>query len=398
MITPSAIDVIIRNRLREEFNDVIEIEFSQDKYPVGVIVEKVDLHHEYGVVGLCFDPYKNQVFLADLSGYRVEEIVRLPKMFSKVLAVDLVYDYAYDTYFLYVCQGYAKNYLYRVSADFTKVLASYETNLAGGDRGALVLASMPTYRLIYLSDDVAEVWGDIPSDTSKMPSFTSTGLPLRAEAKSYATYAGERGKAYAHDGSLPLTRWGDEWVGLIALHSGTEDLHTQAIAFYTYDPEKGHMSCCWSPVILATWSMLGKKWQAYTYFKHITDALGYRFHLVGYRMWKGVYRPFLVRFPEWLLWELGRKRICTLWLDTQISAGSTTAAIPGWGWKTIHFTSDTAGDLTVYIDAVGRNDWKAIYTSTGVTSDVVQTTYSGMRMRLGFSAAAKVTAHVIVEM
>jgi len=321
----------------------------------------------------------------------------LPEATAPAVGVDLIYDYKYDTFFVHVCKGYAKNYLYRLNPALDTVLASIETNIAGGGRGAIIPVSKPTYRLIYLSDDIAERWGEIPSDTSLMPTFYDTGFPLTAEAKSYAAYAGEAGKGYAHNSKLPLFRIGDEYVGLMSIHSGSEGLHSQTPVFYTYDPTKCHVVCGWYPNLLAGTTLTYKKWGALTFFHYFTDVFGRRFDAIYRRNWKGIYYPFRCRFPEELLYELGKKRIYTLWLGTAISAGDTTPVIPGFRRKTIHFTSDIAGDLSVLLDAVGRNDWKTVHTEIGTTDALIFTDRAGLRMRFSFSVAATVTLHVMVE-
>jgi len=394
----------LRQILREELEDgIMEFEFSKSKYPKGVKIQKVEYNVDYGAVGLCIDADTKRLFLADVEDFRVSEIQRLPsEIRADGLGCDMLYDWKYDTFFVYVCRSHGENYLYRLSSDLTKVLAKTETNIGGGDRGALAIADgkEDKYRLFYLTDDETELSGAIPEDTSLMPSLASTGLPLRAEGKKYGTYNGEAGKTYAHDGTLPLARWGDELVGFITLHSGITELHASALAFYTYDPEKMHISCGWTPFILSPRYLTFKKWYKTPHleYSYLTDLLGAKFHVIANIHVVELDVPLALRISDRLLFELSKRRVYTLWLDTSIEAGATTAAIPGWGRKTIHFTSDTAGDLTVYLDAVGRNDWKEDVKAANTTDAILFTDHSGVRLRLGFSEAAKVTAHVVVEL
>jgi len=383
------------------FFETIEFEFNKSKYPEGVRIEKVEYSTDYGVVGLCVDMESKEVFLADIDGFKIEEIIRLPTQIRGVYACDMIYDWKYDTVFIYTCVDYAKNYLYRLSSDLQTVLASLEENVGGGDRGALALTPHPDYYLVYLTDDIDVYTGVIPSDTSVMPTMSKTGFPLRVEAKAYATYNGARGKMYAHDGSCPLIRFGDEFVGFIRLHSGMIELHSSALASYTWDPEKAHMVCGWSPILLSPRHLMFKKWTGTPalIFKHLTDLLGKRFYAIASQLYKNGYvQPLAIPFPEQYILELLKKRIYSLWCGNAISANETSPCIPGWGRKTIFFKSDTSGDLSVYLDPVGRNEWKEIAKETAITEAVIQTTYSGARLRLGFSAGATVTAYVIVEM
>jgi len=87
------------------------------------------------------------------------------------------------------------------------------------------------------------------------------------------------------------------------------------------------------------------------------------------------------------------------WWDEDISGGDTSFPFTGTGRKTIYFTSDTSGDLTVQANPKGAESphWFPIVTESGTTEAEIQTSYSAQQMRLKFSAAAHVTATVVQE-
>ena len=86
------------------------------------------------------------------------------------------------------------------------------------------------------------------------------------------------------------------------------------------------------------------------------------------------------------------------WANEAISVGATTYPFYGFGRKTLYFTSDTSGDLTVEFSPRGaKDDWYSLVTYSAVTSKIVQITESFPLMRLKFSAAATVNATVLVE-
>jgi len=85
------------------------------------------------------------------------------------------------------------------------------------------------------------------------------------------------------------------------------------------------------------------------------------------------------------------------WFNDSIEAGEATRPFIAYGRKTIHFTSDTSGNLTLSEDAFGDNNWRTVFTVSNVTEAVEQTTHSAPYGRLEFSEAATVSAVVIVE-
>jgi hypothetical protein len=86
------------------------------------------------------------------------------------------------------------------------------------------------------------------------------------------------------------------------------------------------------------------------------------------------------------------------WQGDSISAGSNSTYFPFFGEKkTIIFSSNVSGDLTIEVDPVGMGNWTTFYTASNVTSVIYQTTYSAYLARLKFSQAATVNAYIILE-
>jgi len=63
----------LRNPLRNELDDEIPIEFDVVKYPSGVLIQKVEIHPDYGRTAICIDPADGlRPFLAGVDGDRIE--------------------------------------------------------------------------------------------------------------------------------------------------------------------------------------------------------------------------------------------------------------------------------------------------------------------------------------
>jgi len=286
--------------------------------------------------------------------------------------------------------------LYRVSKDFETVIASedplYVEGVMWDTGGAGFLQPFADDRMYVFADGgpgTALLRGD-PS-ALPLPTLTRRPYPVTVEAPWYATYAGAPGKAHAHDGVSCAIQVGDYWVLCLRTHHGL------VFCFSVWDEEKEHYV-----------TGIDLEGIAFSYqpgfdipeWGFITRALG-RAYILIYDCMAGPLTPrfktYAVRLPRGWLDPRGRRLIYPLWFENAIAAGEASPAMPGWGRKTIHFTSDTAGDLRVELDAVGRNDWKEVFTLTGITSALEQTLHSGLRLRLSFSVAATVTAHVVCE-
>jgi len=85
------------------------------------------------------------------------------------------------------------------------------------------------------------------------------------------------------------------------------------------------------------------------------------------------------------------------WFKDDINAAEETLMFWFYGRKTIFFTSDTSGDLSIELDPMGRGDWQTLDTVLATTDEIYQTTYSAQRAKLAFSGAAKVTAYIVEE-
>jgi len=87
-----------------------------------------------------------------------------------------------------------------------------------------------------------------------------------------------------------------------------------------------------------------------------------------------------------------------LWNNTSISAGQNSPPLVTMGWSevTISFTSNTSGNLTVYVDPVGDGTWEAYATYSSITSQIFTIRDHFARVMLSFSAAATVTAKALL--
>jgi len=232
-------------------------------------------------------------------------------------------------------------------------------------------------------------------------SFTKRPYPITVEAKPYATYAGEAGKGWAHDGASGPLAIGGGVVFLLSVHNVFGD-RGLALCHASYDGAKdAWVAGVDYDMLIGPRTSFGMGWDTGAFdFGSPTNKLGRHLTLLVSEFVGGrspPYKTYAMRLPWWLLSPKDRRLVYSLWQGNSIGAGETSPAMPGWGRKTIHFTSDAAGDLTVYLDAVGRNDWKEVLALTGITSALEQTLHSGLRMRLSFSVAATVTAHVMAE-
>jgi len=76
------------------------------------------------------------------------------------------------------------------------------------------------------------------------------------------------------------------------------------------------------------------------------------------------------------------------WLETDIN-------LLRWESKTLHFSSDTSGDLTVDVAPDQTDDWRTLFTRTGITEDITQSRQDFARMRIKFSVDATITAKLV---
>jgi len=102
--------------------------------------------------------------------------------------------------------------------------------------------------------------------------------------------------------------------------------------------------------------------------------------------------------PEWLRKIITKTGVNTVWDSESVTGGTY-----GYSWVnalnhdriTIHFTSDTSGDLTVEVDPDGQGGWRELYTRSSITEDVTQTSYDFTHLRAKFSVDATLTLKAI---
>jgi len=346
------------------------------------------------------------VYVADINeDLEISNPLKLPIAGA---GASIVYDHNSNSWLLLVISAikFRRYGLYRLSRDFSTIIASQDPLLVDGyewHRGAAGClfypgGGAPSKTLFAFLDGygIYLATGDI---TQTLPTLSLNKWPVTVEAKTWVTYNGEAGKGYAHDGVFSPVIVGDQLLLVFGIHDSFD--RGIILGWGTYDETKRHFSFGLDyDLIKAPRGYAFGGYMGTMYHGFITDLLGrgYTFLFTEHfeeRTPKK--KSYAMRMPWQFLSPKGRRLVYSLWQDTSIDANETTPCIPGWGRKTIHFTSDTPGDLTAYLDAVGRNDWKEVLSYSGVTSVLTQTAYSGLRFRLKFSEAAKVTAHVIVE-
>jgi len=90
----------------------------------------------------------------------------------------------------------------------------------------------------------------------------------------------------------------------------------------------------------------------------------------------------------------------TPWKDTSISANDETDPIPTFGFtrKTVSFTSNTAGTLSIQMDGAGDGGWEEIESVPVGANERIQRLidYDCARIKLVFDSAATVTAKLVM--
>jgi hypothetical protein len=347
------------------------------------------------------------VYVADVDeSLEVENPLKLP---VRGMSPSIAYDEVAGRWYLLV-QSAVKSRrfgFYILSGDFKSVVASQDPLLVGGvEWNTGGHGFLHYFRNLYAFVDGGrgtELLKFLLSDLRSSPPKISPAqrpYPITVEANTYATYAGEYGHGWAHDGVSGSVCVGDEIVFLLSVHNGFGD-RGLTLCHTNFDAAKDTWATGVEYDMFFGPRTYGNGWYVGAFdYGCITDVLKRRYILLVNEWIAGrtpLCKTYALRLPWWFLSPRGKRLIYSLWLNNSIAAGETSPAMPGWGRKTIHFTSNTAGDLTTYLDAVGQNDWKTVGTHTGVTSVLAQTEWSGLRMRFGFSAAATVTLHVLVE-
>jgi len=85
------------------------------------------------------------------------------------------------------------------------------------------------------------------------------------------------------------------------------------------------------------------------------------------------------------------------WYNDVIIADDASRAFPGYERKTIWFTSNVAGNLTIEVDPIGIGNWETFDTIPSTTTIQYNMVHSCHSIRLKFSMAATVTAVVVIE-
>lgn len=396
----------VRRVVREELDDLYLVEL---KPPSGVksIAFPTVFRWIDGSEKVIFSDDDDNIYVADIDkDLSITNPVKLP---FNGKAPSIIFDGDVERWYIlvYVIEWRDTWYgFYVMDRDMKKVLAYQKPLLIDGTiwypsgHGFLLLGSNlyafinDAYKITIAIADLGNLW-----DITPIINFRSSKYPVSVWSSRY--HIGATGPIYPryHIGASGPIYLGDQLIFLITI----DDIFGRGLvlAYSTFDPEKEH----WTTGVnydyiiappTSAWDEYGASW----IWGSLTNLLGR--HTILFLTEADLYRTpyyktYAFRMPWWLLSPHNKKLTYTLWYNTSVSAGETSPAMPGWGRKTIHFTSDTAGDLTAYLDAIGTNDWKPVLTRSAVTSVVDQISYSGLRFRLGFSATANVTAHVVVE-
>jgi len=401
---------VLEEKLRLELDDLW---FEEIKPPAGVdaVVYPNVFQTPEGEVKVIFnDSTRSKLYIADIDeDLQVTNPVTLP---FNGYCPSIVYEPNQDNWLVLVFSRVksARYGLYRLSRDFQSVVASQDPVLVSGVPGApdpcewvtggagalyvphdemlWLLGDFSGYGLEFSGTGLAT--GD-PHET--VPTLTWRNIVLQ-EAREYYNLYG-----YAFDGVSSIVNMGDMFAWLQNMHGAQHGGFALAFGYWNY-PEKKLVGALDYSLLFGS-VITGHPWDVGTLIHaSLTDVLLKR-HLLALltyttKRWTK-FKSYAFRLP----WELFDPKKHTLiwhvWINESIDAGATSPAIPGFGRKTIHFTSDTAGDLDVLLDAIGLGEWKTDTSVPSTTDALVYTDHSGLRLRLKFSAAAKVSAYVVVE-
>jgi len=407
---------LLRGEIRNKLEDVVfEVEFPPEiKYPlVGCVCQGEDTP-----IYILFSEEEKRAYVGEIDEDFVVRNVRVLPGGEGFSHPHALWDLRSENWLLTMINAPERRLkLSRLSPDLEREVAStYPLTVAGVE---VVVGGFVSLFYTYELRDMAPtftgkdpVWliGDVhvpgvqpltgvgllvaDNIAETLPTFGTHRGKLFPEAASYSIHAGEYGKGFTIDGASSPFQFGSHVAFIANTHHRGSKLPIPC--WMLWDNQAGRWVGGYSPQPLVEIppSMYFIAVHNFT----LTSLLGRRLHLFLPYLLDGAVRAVALPIsPRAFPPEGYRQVIWSLWLDDAISAGENSPAIPGHGRKTVHFTSDTSGDLTAYLDAVGRNDWKTVFTLTGVTSALEQTLHSGMRFRLGFSVAATVTANVVVE-
>jgi len=102
--------------------------------------------------------------------------------------------------------------------------------------------------------------------------------------------------------------------------------------------------------------------------------------------------------PKWLLEVLTSQGVNYIWDSESVTAntyGYSYINALNYARKTLYFTANASGDLTIEVDPNGSGNWYVLDTKTGITNLVYHTTHDFTYMRIKFSVDATITAKVV---
>lgn len=408
---------MLRRVAREELDNLYVGRVSFPRDLVSPALADVIEHPEgtvYAVVSAVNGPSGPGIYVCEMDD--VDRVTRVVKrVWDRGVDAPIFYDWVNDGWLMLVSSTTSPEVaLLRLDRNFNEVARADPFRIEGVVLRFYGLGPMfvgpgfpgdsnPMYILL---DNPVDLGIAHTSDFSALPLPAFDWRPRVAlhQSPDYAVFNGEYGRGGAIDGYATgtiISTGPGFYAFLVRVHS--PPLNTCLFpAFAVHDRQAGRWVCgiSYEPIV----SFFQTNRFESESEPMVLSRVWKEFHLYYTRMpwfkvaWNPTYRRTeIYRLPldkvDWrrlpVVWHV--------WNDESIPAGAVSPAIPGFGRKTIHFTSDTPGDLAVYIDATGRNEWKVDVTVPNTSSTIVYTDRSGLRMRLKFSVAAKVTARVVVE-
>jgi len=309
-------------------------------------------------------------------------------------SVSVKYDDENENWIVIACGHYAgtgddRAAFFRFSEDFSTVLNEQAPLQVGGADIGFATSKVSLLRfgggqMVGLCETYMAYNGIRTNDyTADLPTWTEQDPQPAVRATTGANL--EEGAA--------LVTGKDQAVVLVPMHRDSGNFAVHPV-FVTHDPSSGEaLGGIGRNPVLGRLDPSGVRGNSLRLgcLTHLPDLIGYNLFFNP-----DVDEIRVLKVPEERLTMAYQDLVTyTPWHSEGISGGDSTFPLPGQGRKTIKFTSDTAGTLTVEVrDSIG---WMTLDTFTNTTEEIQMTEYSADHMRLSFDTAATVSAAVSVE-
>jgi len=412
-ITDDEVKEVVKQALEEELARSLGTYFPQEVEGTvygGVNFEIKDVvKTKNKVVGIGCDTWEtDKLFIIEFEDYKKVNVVKVMDI-QPWWGATLFYDFIDDNFLLFYghhTDDLGNHYgMYRLDKDYKVIASQVPLMVDGAELKNLVyapevgplfslrgVAGHPSYALGVIKDNTIGVEMIYTDDFrgSGIPTFSQATGGLLAQSD---LFDGAFGQGGSIDSSTGVMATSVGFVFFVKVHTLKDTGRLLYPCFMRFDVNTGRPVAgisVESPLFL---HMLES--EDYVYPTCVTNVFGAPVvYLRHYRLGKTYVSPL----PTDALDYRRQRVVWHVWIDESISANDTSPPIPGVGKKTVYFKSDTSGDLDIQYDPSGRGDiWMTRLSYTGITEALDEITGSAYTMRLKFSAAAKVSAYVVVE-